>query len=372
MAEQSVQIDWVNDAQISFLPENRARLNVQCQTEFSVTQLPAQLGVSSEASALLRRSRCHDVLAIKAWNFESLSRIPFGSEPEIVRQWDICGNHIRSVSDIRVGGKVSFDKLENDSLEIFSHWKAIKILRLNPTDGNVEWVSFARENAAECLYNEKTPWLSVLIVSEKDAVLEITTGEDLWRRFSEDTEVLGKPEYTVCVKENQIQLRKVMGAWKEDTVWAQRTWRAKWHLAWTAPKAQIPAGNTEGKNVWDMKQIAFKAGTEKSISKGPCIMASGVLNGLKKHVRSVIGTGGNPHIVITNWEPGFCDTASHCGRNNTKKMLHWDITEMLQFWEWANRLLARVDGSLTVLIDPTSPFAELPSLQGLKQPPKTR
>lgn len=363
MAEQSIRLSPQKDVDIQFNLSEKSLLTLTLP-QLKLKQLPAQIGPASETTSMIKRSRLHEVQSSNAWSVNIESSIPFGSEPEILRMWDIEGNHARVVSDIRVGSPCKFDRLENDSIEISGKWKELKLLTLNTDSMQLETRIVLPENKENLVYKDSMPWISVVVTSENGDQLEVTTGEDLWRRFQLDENT--KAEFSLLATKDTLTLKRVLGIWNADTTWAQRTWRSKWHIAWLCTSQKISTPTSRDKTVIDFATMTFPQNSQQSRTGGVCMMASPTLSTLKKKIRSLIGSRENMNVLITHWTPGFCDIASHCGRNSQKKLLHHDVSEMLQFFEWANRTLVRNGGCLRINVAKDSPWAQLPSIQGLK------
>lgn len=366
MAEQTISLPWQKTGKVEFSPDRRALGHFSLGAAFTLEMAPTRLGVSSESAAYVKRCRVHKSLAFPAWEINTESRIPFGSEPWLVRRWVLAGNQLRAVSDVRIGGPAAFDRLEADSMILCGEWSKISILPLSADLTCAgEWVHYTPENKPSPLYQNSIPWLSIRVESPDGTVVEISTGEDLWRTVKGAPEG-GVPEFSVTADPGRLFISRVLGKWAAAQTFTQRSWRSKWHIAWTPPgfKEGTMAKNAE---IWEMSSFDLPEMAQRTLGSGVCMMAVPVMKALRAKVRAAAGSQTAPIIRLKGWTPGFCETASHCGRSNDKKMLHWDLTEMMEFWLWANKQLVPVGGSLSLDL-PGGSFADLPSLQGMTHP----
>lgn len=361
-AKQHISLPWLQHGTVAFLPDNRGLGSFRCGEAFHINMLPAKIGLASEATALLVRCRVHTCQSIKSWEVNTESRLPFGSEPWIFRDWILAGNHLRTVSDIRVGGVSIFNRLESDSMDINGQWSRISILTLPDPENPVPAETvITPDHSDNTLFTASAPPLTLIIESSDGTKLEICTGEDLWRSMD------GAGSYTLVKTETGLRLTRILGQWPDGTQWAQRTWRRKWHIAWSAKTKKTKSPTPDYTEVIELDKLDLQESAQKSISGNPCMMADAAMKMLRQKIRNA-AAGKHQHILLRGWRPGFCTTASHCGRSNEKQLLHWDITEMLEFWYWANRQLARGEGTFSVEPPTDAPFKDLPSLQGLMYP----
>lgn len=368
MAEHTIALDFLKGS-VHFSPETKGIGSFKCGDAFKVEMKGAKIGVATEAGALLHRCRKHETLAFKhLWTINTQSKIPMGSEPQIVREWTLAGHLLTVTSDIRIGGKVTLDRLENDSMKIVGQWVHISLLTLDES-GEPVWTVYERKTGEnQLIYNQKRPPMAIIVESVKGDKLEICTGEDLWRYTRENDED-NQGFFTLETHSDVLSYTRVLVQWKEPKIVAQRTWRSKWHLAFMpADYRQSLPGSPRANQKININEMAIPATGKSTLSNEVCVMSDAAQRVLRHEIRRAVATGEKINIKMQDLSVKLCDCAQHCGRSGDKKMLHWDITEIISFWIWANTQLKKNGGALIIELDKPSFASALPSMQGLRYP----
>ena len=71
-------------------------------------------------------------------------------------------------------------------------------------------------------------------------------------------------------------------------------------------------------------------------------------------------------ILLEGLIPHICESSSHLERPKGGAMLHWDLSDIIDFHFWANRQLRRKESVLSIFTEKDEIFSQLPSFIGMK------
>jgi len=327
----------------------------------------ASLGKMSESLALAVKRRTRSSRDGSEVSIEMSSALPFGAEPAIKRDLLIDGASIHFVTDLELRPSYALESLSSESLFVSGSIARIGILRA-PKEGplirDLEWSPF--EGFAG--YDDPLPPLAVLFEGDGGRVLEVATGEDLWR-WAAASKRDGLSRFQVRKAGRGVEILRDLFALKEDAEplrgW---NWRLTWHLAWGSQEERAPFAAAAFKSIFDMDSYAWPESTlcvnAGSLSKTPCLCSPSAINCFKRWLRSQLSTISEGEVLaIVNVDPAFCESPSHPGRPPKAGPLpHWGLDAILEFRRWANRQLAERGAALAVFPKAGTPAWTLPSL----------
>lgn len=97
----------------------------------------------------------------------------------------------------------------------------------------------------------------------------------------------------------------------------------------------------------------------------PCFRSNACPAVLKKWLRSLTGKNlGDVYLRCPG--PYLCDNAAHLERSRKKKLLHWDLSAIMDFWLWGNKLFKNSESKLYLAVDEESVVNELPSMKTMR------
>jgi hypothetical protein len=335
--------------------------------------------ILTEKAAEPQKSRLHESVDGLAQRIKMDCLIPFGSEPRIRRSLDFYGNYCKVITDLELFSPTPVEYISVDPIRISEPAKRIGIIQVPAVGepaGTIEWT----DNPDGEIYNSTKPFLLVLVELNDGKVLEIGTGDDLWRWNASETEPDTTSEFTIIADDSGVSITRKILIWDERTMIARRNRRTKWYFAWSDTilsrttdmesipfdfKAKPPAGAKTA--CFDCSATAFPDFTHTTVNgepvKTPCFHAMALLKRMRKWVRSAAGAAPGCQLILQNVQPHLCDSAVHMDRGKLGTMLHWDVMSLVDFSHWADQQLQKNGGSLRLAPPAESSAAFLPSMR---------
>ena len=365
----------------------KAEINPGCEVPVSFSLYENELlriqaagfsNILSEKASEPVKSRLHESVDNLTQRIEMESLIPFGSEPRIRRTLDFYGNYCKVITDLEIFSQTPIEHISVDPVRITEPAKRLGIIQV-PAVGQAVGDIIWHNEPNGTVYCSIKPFLLVLIELQNGTVLEIGTGDDLWRWQASEVEPETSSEFTIIADESGVTITRKILIWPEKTMISQRNRRSKWYFAWNdsgpmtkcSPDAVLfdfeskPAENAVSA-YFDLKSATFPDFTHTTIDgepiEFPCFHASALLKRMRKWIRSAAAASPGCHIVLQNVEAHVCDSAIHLDRGKLKTMPHWDMMSLIDFGHWADQQLQKNGGSLRLAAPSGSPAAVLPGL----------
>ena len=334
--------------------------------------------VMHEKSSEPKKNRLHESVDGLSRRIEMESNIPFGSEPRIRRSLDFYGNYCKVICDLELFHLTPVEYVSIDPLNIPEVPERIGIVTM-PTAGEsigeIAWT----DNPNGKIYSSDKPFLVALFEFADGRVLEIGTGDDIWRWLSADAEQDLDADFSIEVDQSGVSVTRKILTWPERTMVERRTRRCKWYFAWsTSPITENTAAATESFNLdavpdkgtdvvrLDFLKTDFPDFTNVIAGESelpfPCFHSTSLLKRMRKWIRSAAGSAPGCRIELYNAEPHLCDSAVHLERGKKINMLHWDIMSLIDFRNWADQQLHKNDGGFAIIPPAGSIAASLPSM----------
>lgn len=343
--------DW----SIRFGEPGRDRFTLQCAEDLFLVSGCSTINELSEQSALPSRLRPHVSEDGKEFSFESKTVIPFGSEPSVVRKYKITDHVMHLTTDLVMRINPGMTGLTAGDFHV--RGKICNVLIFN-TDGILQ------KAEGNILYEGSVPPLSVIFQSESGAMLELSTGEDVWR-WSAAERLGGSSCFRIVKEEIGIRYTRELFRWipqKDVQPPPGRVWRFNALISWSNPKTARPRRPSKPKSVLDCASANWGKGLCKE-SGAVCFSANGTINMLKKWLRSNLADLEEGDVLLLdNVSVGPCHSAAHQDRPGKKELLHWDLNALLEFKRWAEKQLARSGASLKIIPAKDSVVRDFPSM----------
>lgn len=339
---------------LRFGEPGRDRFTLQCAEDLFLVSGCCSINDLSEQNALPSRLRPHISEDEKEFSFDSKTVIPFGSEPSVVRKYKMTDRIMHLTTDLVVRVNPGMTGLTAGDFHI--RGKIAKVLIFG-TDGVL------KEAEGEIIYEDSVPPLSVIFQSESGAMLELSTGEDVWR-WSAAERLGGKSCFRIVKEEIGIRYTRELFRWipqKDVQPPPGRVWRFNALISWCDAKS-ARRRPSKPKSVFDCAASGYGKGLCKE-SGSLCFSANGTINMLKKWLRSNLADLKDGDILLLdNVAPGPCLSAAHQDRPGKKELLHWDLNALLEFKRWAEKQLARSGAVLKIIPAKDSPVKDFPSI----------
>lgn len=344
-------------------------------------------GKFSEHNAMISKLRIHQYMDFDACKVESVSVIPFGSEPEIRRSTEFVGNHAKVIVDIDMKKGFPADKISVDKILLPGNWQRIAFIEdmsAKSSSANViHWENLNDEK--EFTRNSESPLLVILLESDDGKMIEVGIGSDLWRWIS--AEKAGH-NAKFCIKKcaKGISFIRNVVCWPEEIELDTRLWRFTWYFSWlnvnnpiksvSEKSVGLPLPGEKIKKVdppiyhlpvsgWHKSACAI---LENQPIDVPCLQSSIIKKHLKRWVRSMANQCCDETVYLTGLIPGVCESASHMERPKKQCLPHLNIFSLLDFWFWAYRQFRKTGNDFRIVADGNYIWKELPSVIGLNQP----
>ncbi len=344
-------------------------------------------GKIEEASGYCVKCKQHESIDLLNKSAEIVNVIPFGSEPQIVRQFEFAGNHAKITTDFELKAPMEAESFEIDNILARGSWTKIGILKIHkplPETSDIEWHPISKESGWK-LVIEDIP-LVILFEGNDGTRLEIGTGDDIWRW--RQTETFAETTASIIFEKASggISVRRVFAKWRETGIIAPRKYRFTWYFSWEIPdkKYFICSGDKFSEFSFSGKNKVSPAGTRcfkfpetdlpelftakfaDNPTGAPCFHSSPVSGLFRDWVRSAAAIKDGKPLVLGNLKVSLCDLASHLERPQKQKLLHWNMIRIFDFYLWANKQLRYSDSSFYILPEMNGKvYSILPSVKGM-------
>jgi hypothetical protein len=332
-------------------------------------------GIASEEHAQIKKIRVHQYMDIDGFWVNYQAVLPFGSEPKIGRKLEFYNNHCKIATNLSLNTGFPFSYFNMDTIRLQADWKKIGLVTASES-GELElnWNDL-KDFDSGIIYNSPTSFISCILQTNDGKLLEIGSGDDLWRWNIAEQLTDTTSEFRIELKDNELVLTRKPVIWQEE-IELKRDWRFKWYIAWQVPtEKSIDIGSAEmlPQNIDSFKYTGSNhyklpdswpqnALVTNSSTSSPCLHASIVKRYLKTFIRSIKNQLEQQTIYISGIEPHLCSNASHLERPKRKTLLHWDLLDILEFQFWADKQLKESQSKLIIIPDKKSALANLPSL----------
>lgn len=330
--------------------------------------LPVSAGIAAESSGMLRKCRRHFRNDKLSCRLEYECKIPLGTELVVRRDMVFTGNHCRIIYDFDLKGPFEVERVEADPLLLPGEWQRCAIVKLPPAGkqpAKIEWQDIPA--SGEIIFQDNKPFLLALFENKSGQIIEIGTGDDLWRWHGNSKIENASSNFAIQVTTEGISIERTPFLFAEKTEFGKCCRRFKWYFAWSATANNgvkfTPLTMTEP---WPEAAMTGD-GNGNIITDTPCFESAATEKRWKKIVRTSAGSGSFCHI--DGVEPHLCAVATHLERGSKKTLRHWDMMALMDFYLWANQHLAIQDGGLTIAVPPASALRQLPSLTGMANLP---
>jgi len=359
--------------------------------------LPVNFGVVDESVGYYKKFREHSMMIADGSSVELENILPLGSEPKIVKNYELMGNHIKLITDVQTPNGFSADRLSVDSMSfdraLYRRYAIVNFPKSGDSElgDKIVWNDLPEGDIV--LFSEPEPFMVFLLESVDGQVIEVGTGDDFWRWCISKDYPGTTAEFKLEIINNKIVLvRNIIvldssGEMQLDC----RNWRFKWYIAWETkverdeellpPEKRYELGIKSGKSFYDADEVAkpdftfmkdgwrkdSKVLINKKETENVCFHSNSVRNYYRHLVRSALNRYPNDDISITGLRPHFCDVASHLNRKERESLLHWDILALFDFWTWGNKQTAKNEQKLRLFIKSDNLIEDLPSMRGLSR-----
>ena len=346
-------------------------------------------GRIEEASGYCVKCRQHESIDLLNKSAEIVNVIPFGSEPQIVRQFEFAGNHAKITTDFDLKAPMEAESFEIDNLLVRGSWTKTGILKINkplPETSDIEWHAVGKDLSWKLVIADVP--LVILFEGDDGTRLEIGMGDDIWRW--RQTETFPETTASIVIERTAggISVRRIFAKWRETGTIAPRKYRFTWYFAWETPGRKyftcagggfsefsfagknkiLPAGNKCFKFPDAELPELFAARFADNPTGAPCFHSSPVSGLFRDWVRSAAAIKDGRPLVLGNLKVSLCDSAPHLERPQKQKLLHWNMIRIFDFHLWANKQLRYSDSSFYILPEGDGKiFPNLPSVKGMSR-----
>ena len=339
------------------------------------------IGDLSENNSLPQKAVMHEFMEAPGYSVETQSVIPFGSEPVINRKFEYISDIIKIATDIQVRQITAATDFEVDSLVIKGKWQKFALINLSAPGKKIKWEPLKPDSI---IYDSDTHF-HILLLEDADGMrMEIGAGFDLFRwnvsRSSDDggsavvplsgtmedkRKVRGR--FSITAENDRIIIRRQIMTSDQEFVIQTRNWRFHWYLAWGTKVSGVSCQQSE-KYTSTLKNSR----TSELKNSSACFHAKKTRNKFRKAVRGLINKVENEQIVLPDIEPRICSNSSHIAKPGRQDLEHGDMTDIIDFWFWANKQLLTGNSSLIVIPPENSIFAECPSFIAMQKGIKSK
>ena len=323
-----------------------------------------------ETMALPEKCVAHEYMDGDGAAVETAAVIPFGAEPRISRRIEYPGDGgiVKVTTDIDAP---LAERLSVDKLSLKGDWSRVAVLEI-PSDGalpgKLEWRPVRGEGADSAVSLDR-PFLSMLLESADGAVLEISTGFDLWRWGAGDAEP--SAEFALSPASDGLVLERVLSR-RFDTEERRPKTRVRltWSLAWWLSSMEPePLGDAADLLLPDGLPDSARAAWNGGLAETPCHRSKPFRSALRKATRRAAGgLEEGRSLRLSGIEPVLCDAPAHLERPGKKRLIHWTHRELIDFHFWANRHLRPKDAGFALSAPENGIFDAFPSFKRMETP----
>lgn len=383
MEQENILVDG-GDWQAEFTPQSEAAVLFEFG-ECKLNIMPLLIGKVSEAYGIVKKLQHHQTVDDLRQSVNLSMVIPFGAEPNLKRDISFFANHAAISSYIELKGNLKVDRLNIDPLFLPGTWKRIGIINIPVAGEEIQAPQWHELDGSEqVIYDSEIPFLVCLVENQAGEIIEIGTGNDLWRWQSAAGDETATGQFTVKSDSAGVAIERNIFVFNEETEMANRPWRFKWYFAWSKasgaveyPEVSRPfaanakfSADADKSSVFDFNSITVPDVSAVIDAAGKtlpafCLESNMIMKQLRKFIRSAPQHCQDETIIFIGLEPHVCASASHLERRKKEALVHWDIMSLFEFFTWANRQLAKADLRLQIMPVETSKIGSLPSISGM-------
>lgn len=322
---------------------------------------PVQINKQFEAQCLPKKARIHQKIDGLSLEYDVSNLIPFGSEPEIHRDFYFTDGFARVIQDVSPGKHAAVEKLNLGRMSLPGPWSRIAVVRIagaGKSFPELQWVK-PDGKTDKVLFAEPFPFLAVILEAPDGKRFELGCGDDLWRWGISGELARCSAEFKVAVVGDSVEIDRkpvLFDTENDDTVEIEkRTWRFKWYFAWSDAPA-LEMSSDRKKIILDMADF-----TEEG-AKHSCVHSIFTRKKLRQTLRGIIANHTGADIVLTNTQAHICSRQSHLDNGSKKSFLHWDAWDLMELFTWANRKALATDCTFRITA-PDSANGETPLMR---------
>lgn len=264
----------------------------------------------------------------------------------VSRLCEYSGNSLKMTLDLAFPKEFSFKNLSVESVQFLQDCVELTILK--PDFEGILPYSFETYNIRgidkDFLWD--SPPLAIIFKTESGEIIEIGTGDDIWRWNVAKT-LSHNSSFLLSIKKGIPKFsRNLLCAASEEPLQLHgRSFRLTWYVAWhehtCAPRQKIKNKSRiiDIKTDFEWPESALAISEKGKRLTMPCFHSNYVWNVLKKMIRQEIENGSS-EIILKGVKPAVCFSASHLDRAKKKVLAHWNMMAMMKFWLWANKQAA--------------------------------
>ena len=298
--------------------------------------------------------------------------LPFGSEPALSHEISIRSNTLHFVTELQVRQSQKLESLSAESFNVSGPIARIGLINAGaPKAGGAlpepDWHDFASFDLLEL----PEPPLALLVESASGSILELSTGEDLWR-WTAALRHGGTCNFILRKENGALKVSKELFKLKPETPPADGwKWRLAWRASWSKGKP-AKSRKRKFKSTFDMADFEWPEPAlcvvGGKIGKQPCFSSQIVINTLKKWLRTQLADLSKGDVLLlSNVEPSYCESASDQDRPKLGVLPHWGLEPLLEFRDWATRQLEPSGASLLITLRKGSKAELFPSLANIPE-----
>ena len=322
---------------------------------------PVQINAQFEAQCLPKKTRIHQKIDGLSLKYDVSNLIPFGSEPEISRNFYFTDGFARVIQDINPGRHAAVEKLNLGRISLPGPWSRIAVVKIPGAGKNLselQWMELDGKTD-RVLFDKSFPFLSVILEAPDGKRFELGCGDDLWRWGISGDLADCSSEFKISTSGDSVEIERKPILFdtenKETAEIEKRTWRFKWYFAWSDTPALEMLPDRE-KVILDMADF-----TEKG-AKHSCVHSIFTRKKLRQTLRGIIANHTDTDIILTNAEAHICSQKSHLDNSTKKNFLHWDAWDLMELFTWANHK-ALATGCTFKITAPDSGNSETPLMR---------
>jgi hypothetical protein len=331
--------------------------------------LPVCADTVSETDGMTRKCRKHNRNDRLSGSLEYQCRIPLASVPEIRRDMIFAANHCTITYDFDLSGPFELKQIEIDPLLLPGKWRRYAVVEFPAAGYEVsapQWQELT--DSSNVLFDSGKPFLIALFENHNGQILEVGTGDDLWRWYGNSNIENADSNFNITVTAEGIAIRRTPLRLPVKTECGKRCRRFKWYFAWNGSTSAALDAVTPLTMTIPLPDSAMSGdGNGGFCPDTPCFQAAATEKRWKKIIRS--NANSSATYDIAGIQPHLCAVAAHLERGSKKTLRHWDMMALMDFYLWANQHLANHGGKMVITPPAGSPLSSLPSLLGMTRPP---
>ncbi|HOK05543.1 MAG TPA: hypothetical protein PLN24_09845, partial [Victivallales bacterium] len=313
----------------------------------------------SEDTGINAKVRIHNSSYPSEYTVETASIIP-NFNTKVFRTFEITNNFFQIITDVQIANGICANSFSVDQMQLTENWNLDAVLLWDEKSNLPFWQKKPES------FKSGTPFLSALFSCE-NRILEIGTGDDLWRWINSRSVENAKSMFSIK-KENAVwKIRRKLLLYKEKSIFPCKNMRLSSYFFISDPNKRKGLNDnlfndTElnlTDSIWnDDSKISWRG----VLYNSPCWFSNSFRKRIKKTIRTLHDKKDIQTVSFSGIELFICDSASHLNRGNNKKLPHWNILEINKFRKWANRQLLQKGIKINLIPRKDSVASYLPSL----------